>query len=95
MPYEKSVPELTAVEGSVDGSAALVMLKLTPVVNGARRSPFWYCYCENCSAFPVNTAVQNLGRWDLCRTAFNFRRLCHISLALRPVFSHISGEAIL
>jgi hypothetical protein len=40
MSYEKSVPERTAVEGSVDGSAARVMLEMTPAVTGAHRSPF-------------------------------------------------------
>jgi hypothetical protein len=44
MSYENGVPELTAVEGSVDGSAAHVMLEMTPVVTGAHRSPFWYFF---------------------------------------------------
>jgi hypothetical protein len=42
MPHENNVPELTALEGSVDRSAARVMLEVTPVVTGAPRSPFWY-----------------------------------------------------
>jgi len=40
MAYENNVPELTAVEGSVDRSAARVMLEVTPKVIGAPGSPF-------------------------------------------------------
>ena len=64
MSYDNSIPEFTAVEGSVDRSTARVMLELTPVVIRAPRSPFRTFFCKRSSAFRVSTAAQNLRRWS-------------------------------